>query len=245
MSARGPLDFEEEPPGAVPPSPARRPSPPTPARRPGSRSAWLVGVVLLALIAYVTVNTLRTDSPGARGVPDNSPVPPFAAPLALGPESGDANVAREADQGRAGRVPACSVRGPAVLNVCQLAERGPVVLAFLIDRGGVCTRQLDEIERVRPRFPGVQFAAVAVRGNRDRLRRLIRAHRWRFPVGYDHDGAVANVYFVGVCPTMTFAYAGGVAMHTTVGLLGPRGLEARVRQLVAGSEERGWKAPAG
>ena len=204
-----------------------------------------MGVAIVALIAYVTLNTLRTDSPGARGVPDDSPLPPFAAPLALGAETGDANVAREADQGRAGRVPACSVRGPAVLNVCQLAERGPVVLAFLIDRGGVCTRQLDEIERVRTRFAGVQFAAVAVRGDRGRLRRLIRAHRWRFPVGYDHDGAVANAYFVGVCPTMTFAYAGGIAMHTTVGLLGQPGLEARLRQLVAGSEERGWKAPAG
>jgi hypothetical protein len=205
----------------------------------------MVGVLLVGLLAYITLNTLRTDSPGARGVPDDSPLPPFATPLALGPLQGDANVAREADQGRAGKVPACSVRRPGVLNVCQLAERGPVVLAFLIDQGGVCTRQLDEIERVRPRFAGIQFAAVAVRGDRGRLRRLIRAHGWRFPVGYDHDGAVANVYFVGVCPTVTFAYPGGIAMRTTVGLLKQRALESELRRLVAGSERRGWKAPSG
>jgi hypothetical protein len=242
VSSRGPLDFDEEPPGAAPPAPPPA-APPPPARRPGSRASWAVGVLLVALLVYITLNTLRTDTPGARGIPDDSPLPPFATPIALGPVRGDANVARAAGQGRAGKVPACSVRRPGVLNVCQLAERGPVVLTFLIDRGGVCTRQLDEIERVRARFPGVQFAAVAVRGSRGRLRELIREHGWRFPVGYDHDGAVANVYFVGVCPTVTFAYPGGIAMRTTVGLLKPPELERDLRRLVAGSERRGWRAP--
>ena len=243
MSSRGPLDFDEEPPGAAPPAPPRA-APPPPARRPGSRATWAVGVLLVALLVYITLNTLRTDTPGAHGIPDGSRLPPFATPLALGPVQGDANVARQADQGRAGKVPACSVRRPGVLNVCQLSERGPVVLAFMIDRGGVCTRQLDEIERVRTRFPGVQFAAIAVRGDRGRLRRLIRSHRWRFPVGYDHDGAISNVYFVGVCPTVTFAYPGGIAMHTTVGLLKPRALETELRRLVARAQRRGWKPPA-
>ena len=43
------------------------------------------------------------------------------------------------------------------------------------------------------RVPGVAFAAVAVREDRERLRALVRERGWRVPVGYDHDGAVGNL----------------------------------------------------
>ena len=141
-------------------------------------------------------------------------------------------------------MPACSVRGPEVLNVCQLAERGPVVLAFLATRSGKCTRQLDVLERLRGDFPGVQFAAVGIRGNRGDLRADVRRRGWGFPVGYDHDGVVANLYAVSVCPTVTFAYPGGIVMRTTLGLVGEAGLRADLRALVRASRERGWTPPA-
>jgi hypothetical protein len=64
-------------------------------------------------------------------------------------------------------------------------------------------------------------------------------------VGYDHDGQVANVYRVAGCPTTTFAYPGGIVMHTYLGLLGEARLAAAVRRLVAGSERRGWRPPKG
>lgn len=243
MSER-PLDFDagdDEPGGLARPEE----TPPPAGRRPGGRSAWLVGVIVFVVLVYVTVNTLRTDAPGSRGLPDNSPLPPFAVPLARSNLGGDANVAREAGGGAAGKRPACEVRGPDVLNVCQLAERGPVVLAFLVTRlGGRCEHQLDEIERVHDRFPGVQFAAVAIRGDRGKLRSLIASHGWTFPVGYDHDGAVANIYAVAVCPTVTFAYPGGIVMHTALGLESDAELAARLRRLVAGSVERGWTPPS-
>jgi len=238
-----PLDFDardDEPPG---PAPAG--APPPPARRARGRGTWLVGVVVLVALAYVSFNTLRTDAPGSRGVPDNTPLPPFAVPLALSDLGGDANVAREAGAGKAGNRPACAVRGPRVLNICQLAERGPVVLAFLVTKGGGrCQRQLDSMERIRSRFPGVQFAAVAIRGDRGDLRSLIGKRHWGFPVGYDRDGAVSNIYAVAVCPTTTFAYAGGIVMQTALGLEGDAELAARVRRLVAGSRERGWTPPS-
>ena len=45
------------------------------------------------------------------------------------------------------------MRGPDVVNSCQLAERGPVVLAFFATLSERCERQVDVLERVRRRFP--------------------------------------------------------------------------------------------
>ena len=219
-----------------------------PARPPGaSRYGWLVGVAVILALAYITINTIRTESTGSRGLPPGQRLPPFAAPLALGTLQGDANVATRAGQGERGSKPACRVRGPQILNSCQLAERGPVVLAFAGTRGAQCERQLDRIEQVRrlPESRGVQFAAVAIRGDRGGLRDDIRKRGWRFPVGYDHDGLVANLYGVSVCPTITFAYPGGRAMRTTLGLLDVASLRRDVAALVAASRRRGWRpAPA-
>jgi peroxiredoxin len=245
---RGPLDFgpddEDEGRGGPEPAPDSAPPPPSRPRR-TSRYGWAVALIFLAWIVYITLNTLSTDSPGSRGVPDDRPLPPFAAPLVLSDLDGDANVARRADQGSAGKRPACEVRGPDILNSCQLAERGPVVLGFYAGRAGkACRQQLDGLERVRKDFPGVQFAAVAIRGDRKDLRELIRDSGWRFPVGYDRDGQVANLYRVAGCPTTTFAYPGGIVMHTYLGLLDDRRLRAAVRRLVAGSERRGWTPPS-
>jgi hypothetical protein len=91
------------------------------------------------------------------------------------------------------------------------------VLAFLADRSDRCLRQIDLLERMRPRFEDVQFAAVAIRGDRDQLRREVREHGWTMPVAYDQDGAVANTYAVAVCPTITFAARDGVVKTTTLG----------------------------
>ncbi|HEY3020565.1 MAG TPA: hypothetical protein VGJ32_10250, partial [Solirubrobacteraceae bacterium] len=134
-------------------------------RPPGTtRYLWFVGVALFLLIAYATLNTLTTEHASSTGVPADHPLPPFAVPLALSDLQGDANVATEDDQPNAGPRPACDVRGPRVLNVCQLAERGPVVLAFLATRGAECEAALDRLQALRGAFPGVQFAAVAIRG---------------------------------------------------------------------------------
>ena len=45
------------------------------------------------------------------------------------------------------------MRGPKILNSCQLAERGPVALVFLGTRGERCERQLDTMQRVS-QLPG-------------------------------------------------------------------------------------------
>ena len=63
----------------------------------------------------------------------------------------------------------------------------------------------------------MHVAAVAIRGDRGDLRRDIRARGWRFPVGYDRDGALANLYGVAVCPQITLADRGGRVVKTLIG----------------------------
>jgi hypothetical protein len=251
VSERGPLDFpagddEQRPSAGERLAEADRreqrsqPPPPSPRR---ARYGWLFALIVVVAMAYVTVNILRSDGTGPRGVPAGQPLPPFAVPLALGSLNGDANVADRPNEGGRGARPACQVRGPQILNVCQLVERGPVVLAFFVARDAGCERQLDLLERVRrsPAARGVQIAAVAIRGNRSRLRDDIRRRGWRFPVGYDRDGLLASIYGVAVCPTITFAYPGGIARLSTVGFLDARELAGEVAALTAASRARGWK----
>jgi len=148
-------------------------------------------------------------------------LPAFAVPLAMSGLEGDANVSDRA----------CDVRGPDVLNVCELADRGPLVLSFFAEPVERCDAQVDLIDRLRPRYPDVQFAAVAIRGDRDDLRRRVRERGWELPVGYDHDGAVANAYAVAICPTITLAARGGKVSRTLLGVQDERALEAAVRAL--------------
>jgi hypothetical protein len=247
MNERGPLSFHDddderraaqarlEGHGVPPPEPRRR-----------GRYGWVIGAIFVAWIVYISINTLRTDSPGSLGLEPGRPLPPFAAPLVLSDLEGDANIATKRGQGEFGRRPACTVREPRVLNSCQLAERGPVVLAFYFSRSGAaCRQQLDTIERVRREFPGVGFAAVLVRGDRRDLRRLVRDRRWGFPVAHDRDGLVSNLYGVAGCPTTTLAYPGGTVMRSYLGkqLLSETSLRAAVARLVAGSRRRGWTPP--
>ena len=198
------------------------------------RGGWIVGAAGLVVLAYITLNTLRTDSVGSRGPETGSPLPPFAMPLAASRSDADANIATRPDSGLEGARPACEVRGPGILNVCELAEQGPVVLAFVVTRSRRCEEQVDVLDRLAPRRPGVRFAAVAVRGDHDDLRETVRERGWRLPVGYDHDGAVASIYGVAVCPLVTFARRGGEVAGTSLDFLGERALAARVDALAAG-----------
>jgi peroxiredoxin len=189
------------------------------ARRPSAPrgSGWLVGIVAFVALAYILLNTLRSEGVGSAGPRVGSALPPFAAPLATSSLQGDVNVARRADQGSAGRRPACEVRGPDVVNSCQLAARGPVAVAFFFTRGASCLPALDALNRALRAHPRVQGVAVSVRVDRGEVRRLVRAHRWSFPVAYDHDGVLANVYGVAGCPHVTLAGADGRVRETLLG----------------------------
>jgi hypothetical protein len=214
-------------------------STPEPAAPP--RYGRYVGLLALLILALITVNTIVTKPNGAKGIEPGHPLPPFAVPLALGNVVGDADVATSADQGAAGRVPACQERGPQILNVCQLYERGPVVLALFVDSGS-CSAVVSDLQALAPSFPGVQFAAVAIKGERAALRRLVRTRGLSLPVGVDRDGALAGLYKVATCPQVTFAYPGGLVQSRAL-LSRPAvaTLRGRVSELLAASRARGWR----
>jgi len=199
------------------------------------RYRWLIGVVAVLVIVYVSVTSVSTDGPGSRGVPVGLIAPPFAAPLATGGLSGDVNVARRAGQGDAGRVAACSIHRPDVLTLCDLYRDRPVVLAFFTTAGR-CTGALDVLQRVAAARPRVAFAAVAIRGDRGDVRKLVVEHRWTFPVGFDRDGVLADLYSVAICPQVTYLRRGGRVAGTSFGVLGGRELAARVDALAAGAD---------
>ncbi|MBB4662673.1 peroxiredoxin family protein [Conexibacter arvalis] len=212
----------------------QRPGPPPSARPSSGRYGWMVGVVALIVVAYISLNTLRTEGPGSTGLQAGEQLLPFAAPLVASDLEGDANVARRANQGEAGNTPACEVTDPRALNICTLQERGPVVLAFLTAGAGKCVRELDAMEEVAARFPQVGFAAVGIKGDRDEFRKLAREHGWSFPLAQDRDGAVANLYAVAICPTVVLAHRGGEVLETALGdqVATPARLAAKVRELV-------------
>jgi hypothetical protein len=234
------------------------PRPEGPERR-GSRGAGrggqgriyslFVGVAFIALIVVALVNTLRTSEGGLLGAGGDRgmALPQFAVPDALGPVEGDANVFQDdcessevpcpADERR---TPACQVTGSEIIRVCDLFDR-PLVLSFWFSRGGDCLPTQDLVDRVAVRYRGrVNFLSINVRDDREDVREVIREHGWHIPVGYDADGAVSNIYRVGVCPTVAFVYPGGILRGAKVGTeeLDEGALRRQVERLLRESHRR-------
>ena len=212
------------------PEPVKRPEVP----RPGNKYAWLVGILaLMGLSVLLFTTTLPNSGEGLRGPEPGSRLKAFAAPSARGNLEGEPNVCqRKKDCNKtSGNIPACEVRGEGVVNVCELRRR-PLILTFVFDRGADCLPQVDRTERVRDDVQGVSFATVFFsHKDRDELRRIVEGRRWTQPVAVD-DGAVANVYGVGGCPTTVFARAGGEVLETKLGNLTERELRDQARRLV-------------
>jgi hypothetical protein len=209
--------------------------------QPDPRYGRWIGAVALVVLVLITINTVLTTPNGATGLAPGSKLAPFAVPLVTGTLQGEANVATHAEGKER---PACTVRGPRILNVCQLSEGGPLVLALFVDSGG-CEGILSDMQSLMPTFPGVRFAAVSLKGDRVELRELVRRQALSFPVGIDGGGVLAALYKVASCPQITFAYPGGVVQSKALLLRPPLAtLRARVSALVAGARARGWRPPS-
>lgn len=213
------------------PEQPRRPEVP----RPGNKYAWLVGILMLMVLAVVLfLQTLPNEGKGIDGPRRGSVLKAFAAPSVRGNLEGDANVCqrREDCSEQAGAKPACTLVSEEIVNVCEL-RRKPLVLTFIFDRGADCYPQVDRTERVRARLPGVNFATVFfTHKERAEVRRLAEERGWRQPVAIDQDGLVANLYGVGGCPTTVFARAGGRVAATALGNLTEDELRRRAQRLV-------------
>jgi hypothetical protein len=206
------------------------------------RYSVVVGLLFAVVIAIALVSTLGSKDEGTLGLdelPARWPLPEFAVPRAAGALEGDANVAQDDCETSqtpcppgARRPPACRIPTAGAIRVCAFFDR-PLVLSFWFSRGGNCVQQQDVVDRVYERYRGrVGFLSLDVRDGRDTVRDLIRRHRWRMPVGYDRDGAVAALYRIGGCPTFAYAYPGGTLQDASIGELTVKQLEARVRSLL-------------
>jgi len=226
---RGPLGFgdepdrDEDPPAAPPPAPdPLGPQVPPPARPAGaSRYTWFVGVVAFLLVVVAVLNSIGSEGVSPGGPDEGDRLVPFAVPLA-------GAAPRRDDDANVGPDRACRVRGRGILNVCELAERGPVVFTLFPTDGARCRAVLDQFRRLAPRFAGVTFAAVGSRGDRAKL----RGRSDPFPVGWDRDGAVASVYGLVGCPQITYARRGGQVLLTTRRELTDSELAGHVRDLL-------------
>lgn len=230
---------------------AERPdSPAEERRRVASRYSIWVGIAFAVLIGIATVNTLRSSEGGLLGADEadaGEPLPEFAVPeLMQGPDN-DANIFQDDCETSTNpcpsdeqRTPACEVELPRVINICDLLDR-PLVLSFWFSTPAECPPTQDAIDAAADRYRGrVNFVSIAVRGDRDELRQIVEDRGWSIPVGWDRDGAVSNLYRVGVCPTVAFVLPGGVLHEARIGsdaLEGDR-LDATIDRLLADARRR-------
>jgi hypothetical protein len=204
------------------------------------RYTLIVGLLFAVVIAIAIVSGADDgETLGLDRQPTHWPLPEFAVPLAAGNLEGDANVAQDDCETSqlpcppdARRTPACRVRLKGAIRVCDLFDR-PSVISFWVTQDGGCVDQQDVVSRVSERYRGrVRFLSVDVRDDRDSVRDLAREHRWRMPVGYDRDGAVAALYRVAGCPTFAYVFPGGTLWRAGIGELSPTELRARVEGLI-------------
>ncbi|HEY6780072.1 MAG TPA: hypothetical protein VI111_03915 [Thermoleophilaceae bacterium] len=202
--------------------------------RPGNKYAWLVGILMvMGLGVLLFTTTLPHAGEGVEGPRVGQRLPAFAAPLTTGTFAGDAdaNVCQHKPcNENAGQQPACDVHGREILTVCR-RDKQPLVLTFVVTRGADCEPQVDRVERMKDDFPGVMVAVVMSGNSVDDSAQIAGNRRWTQPVGVDHDGAVVNLYGVGVCPVTVFAKDGRVK-SVGLGNLTEAQLRARTRRLI-------------
>jgi hypothetical protein len=207
----------------------------------GTRYGLFVVILAAILLIAFTIHVALNSHKGVTSIHPGAHIPPFAAPYAVGGPAGEVDVARHANDGAAGKVAACSERGKGILNICELYERGPVVLALFFQAGS-CPGVLDDLQQLAPAFPQVGFAAVAVKEGASSVAHLVRAKHLTLPVGVDGEGRLGELFAMVSCPQITFVYPGGVvqsaALLSTPSLAM---LRERVNELVVASRARGWK----
>jgi thiol-disulfide isomerase/thioredoxin len=201
------------------------------SKQPGRRYSTIVGIAFLVLIIVATLNAIRTQSGGTLGISGNDrgmPLSEFAVPNALtGPLDRDANIAQDncataqnpcpADASRAS---ACEIPLPRseAFRVCDFFNR-PFVLSFWFTRGADCLPTQDALDDIAPHYRGrVNFLTIDVRDDPAEVRSIAQQHGWSIPVGYDRDGAVSDLYRVGGCPTVAFAFPGGILAFAKAGV---------------------------
>ncbi len=233
-----PDERDEQESTGVPPAPPSRPSIDPQvvevARASGNRW-WAAIVVLVLIIVGGSLLTLYNGRSGSPAVGPGDSLPPFAAPLATAPklEHDAVNYAAHADEGEAGRVPACSIDNPSVITSCALLDTGPLVLMMFGNGIDECVRAVDDLNRLRTRYPGLQTLAVAIGGDHAKTRETVRNRRWTLPVAYDRDGGLSSRLGAPACPFVLFVAPDGTVELRLFGSVSADELDQAMRDLAA------------
>lgn len=217
------------------------------APKPATRYSMFVGLAFTAIIVIALLNLIGSDDGGIAGVGGDAgqPLAEFAVAEALGTSDADANVfqddcasSRNPCPAEQQRTPACDIDPAAAIRICDLFDK-PLALSFWFTRGGDCTPTQDAFDQVARRYQGrANFLSVNVRDDRATVTQIIGERGWEVPVGLDPDGAVSNLYRVGGCPTIFYAYPGGILEQVKIGSNGAAAIEASVEELLSASRER-------
>ena len=233
--------------------PAKAEPPKSPSSfRPTARYSAFVGLVFIGLIAVAAINGAQTDEGTLLGSEEvvGEPMAEFAVPeIPDGPDL-DANVAQDdcetsenpcPEEDR--RTPACEIDTEGALRVCDLFDR-PLVISFWFTSPKACVDTQDPIYELQRRYGSrVNFLSLAIRGDRADVEAIAEDHGWDVPVGWDRDGAVSNVYRVGVCPTVAIARPGGIFDAVVIGTNATgEAVGERVDEVLAESKRAGGGA---
>jgi hypothetical protein len=203
---------------------------PEPPRRRG-RYTWVVGVAAVIAIAVVAINSLPNAARGSDGPKLGKPLPRFAAPDARAAADLDPNINQDASDPAPGKTPACEVPAENAVRICDYTAK-PLVLTFVAPTTE-CEDFLDRVDRLRSRFPRVNFVAVLSAADAQEGADLLKKHGWREPVALDRNGSLLTLYRVSFCPTVVLADKGGIAraVETPQEKVSDAELQAAIRRL--------------
>jgi hypothetical protein len=217
--------------------------------RQSSRYSAFVGLAFIGIIIVAVINAQQTGEGTILGTEEirGEPLPEFAVPDIRAELDGDANVAQDDCETSRNpcpaseqRPPACEVDQVGAIRVCDLFDR-PLVLSFWFTRGADCVDDQDAFDDVAGSYRGrANFLSVNIRDERATVEQLVSERGWTVPVGWDRDGAVSNIYRIGVCPTVALVFPGGIFRSAAVGdqALDPNQLRDGVDELLAESRRR-------
>jgi peroxiredoxin len=187
----------------------------------------MIGLVGLTLVVVISVALLSSSGRSSFGISPGDQLHFFAAPLATSTLNGDANLR-----------PPCTLakHDPRALNLCLIAKRGPLVLAFFDPGSGGCVAQVSALQTLSKQFASssITFAAIALGTNHGDAAKAVKSNHWTIPVAYDADGAIREAYGVAICPIVELVERGGRVQQRLIGehWNDPRVLAPAVRALL-------------
>ncbi len=209
----------------------------------------IVGIAFVLLVGYATLNTIRTsDEGGLLGAEEGErgrALPEFAVPDVASGVEADANVFQDDCESSENpcpepRTPACEIDATDAIRVCDMFDK-PLAISFWFTGGADCLDQQDAFDRAAERYRGqMNFLSINVRDDLSDVQDVVAERGWDVPVGWDRDGAVSNIYRVGLCPTMALAFPGGVLDDAVIGTesFTDQALDEELQKLIHESRER-------